>query len=641
MLFFIFSAGCILFATISITGCATTPVEYALTSKFYYEKGQHDDAIRTAREGIALNPRYAPNWYWLGVAYYNKGQNDEAINSFKKVIELTTARPQLQSSYHYLGLIYHNKGNYDEAIARLNKALELNPADIDSLKYIARSYYYKGNYDEAIARFNKVLELNPLDVTDLGLRGWSYYHKSNYNESIKDFNRAIENIKPQQKTDSQTALRGKGFSYLGLGDGETAVNMIKQAKSALDYDNNYDLSLIHYVLGNKEKAWEFRGGKGALGIVVRDYDKDERKGAGVDNTVPGSPAEKAGILARDVIIKLNNVQILNIIDFVRSARTLEPGTTAKIKILREGMEKDVDVKVAFADFLMESDQLIAPFMAKRKGDSRVSELKEPVFAPSAASDVDQIPVVVTKPNKNAYAIVIGIEKYRQNLPKADFAGNDARTVTSYLTKVMGYPEENIVTLTNENAAKSDFEKYFEKWLWNNVEKDSVVFVYFSGHGAPNPQTGDAYLVPYDGDPSFIEQTGYSLKRLYEALAKLPAKEIIVALDSCFSGAGGRSVLAKGARPLVMNLQNSMVLSKNMTVLSASSGEQISSTYDEKGHGLFTYFMLKGIRNEDVVRQDGSIAISDLFSYIKPQVERVARKQYNNEQSPQLIGAKKN
>jgi len=85
----------------------------------------------------------------------------------------------------------------------------------------------------------------------------------------------------------------------------------------------------------------------------------------------------------------------------------------------------------------------------------------------------------------------------------------------------------------------------------------------------------------------------------------------------------------------------MVLSKNITVMSASSGEQISSTYDEKGHGLFTCFMLKGIKNEDVVKKDGSIAISDLFSYLKPQVERIARKQFNNEQTPQLIGAKKN
>lgn len=258
------------------------------------------------------------------------------------------------------------------------------------------------------------------------------------------------------------------------------------------------------------------------------------------------------------------------------------------------------------------------------------------------SDVDDIPAAKSKLNNNkSYAIVIGIERYRQKLPGADFATHDAQTVTDYLTKVLGYPEENVITLLNDRALKSDFEKYFEKWLVNNVEKESTVFVYYSGHGAPDPRTGSAYLVPYDGDPSFIDQTGYSLKRMYEALGRLQTREIIVVLDSCFSGAGGKSVIAKGARPLVMNLEQDIKLSKNMTVMSASSGDQISSTYDEKGHGLFTYFMLKGIKNEDFVKQDGSLDINELHSYIKPQVERIARKQYNNEQTPQLIGGKKN
>jgi hypothetical protein len=282
-------------------------------------------------------------------------------------------------------------------------------------------------------------------------------------------------------------------------------------------------------------------------------------------------------------------------------------------------------------------------LAKQQQPSRQSETiaAEPSREayPTIKSDVDELPVIKTKRNKNAYAIIIGIENYRQKLPKADFAVSDAKLVSEYLSKVMGYPEENVVTLTNEHASKSDFEKYFEKWLSNNAEKDSTIFVYYSGHGAPNTKTGDAYLVPYDGDPSFIEQTGYPLKKLYESLNKLQAREIIVALDSCFSGAGGRSVIAKGARPLIMNLQSNMVLSKNMTVLSASSSDQTSSTYDEKGHGLFTYFLLKGIKNEDVVKPDGSIKMEDLFDYIKPQVERIARKQYNNEQTPQLIGHK--
>jgi hypothetical protein len=260
---------------------------------------------------------------------------------------------------------------------------------------------------------------------------------------------------------------------------------------------------------------------------------------------------------------------------------------------------------------------------------------------SIKSDVDELPLIKVKPNKNAYAIVIGIEQYRQKLPKADYAVNDAKLVGEYLSRVMGYPEENIVTITNEHATKSDFEKYFEQWLVNHIEKDSTLFIYYSGHGAPNPKTGDAYLVPYDGDPAFIAQTGYPLKKLYGVLGKLPAKEIVVALDSCFSGGGGRSVIARGMRPLVIDLQGSASISRNMAVLSASSGEQTSSTYDEKGHGLFTYFLLKGIKSGNVLKPDGSIRVKNLYDYLKPQVERIARRQFNNEQTPQLIVPKKN
>ncbi len=268
------------------------------------------------------------------------------------------------------------------------------------------------------------------------------------------------------------------------------------------------------------------------------------------------------------------------------------------------------------------------------------------FVPQAAvmqkpvkSDVDELPAITTKPRKDAFAVVIGIEQYRQQLPRADFAAHDARTVAEYLIKVLGYPEENIVTLINEHATKGDLEKYLEKWLPSNAGPGSTVFVYYSGHGAPNLSSGDTYLVPYDGDPSFIDQTGYSLDRMYAALGQLAAKKVVVALDSCFSGAGGRSVIPRGARPLVMNLKTASV-PKDITVLSASSGEQISMSYNENGHGLFTYFLLKGIKTRDVVGEDGSIDVETLFAYVKPQVQSIARKNYNNEQTPQLIGPKR-
>jgi len=217
-------------------------------------------------------------------------------------------------------------------------------------------------------------------------------------------------------------------------------------------------------------------------------------------------------------------------------------------------------------------------------------------APSIQSDIDKpsFSPSETIMRDGDLAVIIGIEGY-QSLPKSDYSFDDAKLVKDYV-KALGFKERNIELLTDERATKSAIEKSLEAWLKNKAKAESRVFVYYSGHGAPNPKTGDAYLVPYDGDPSFIDQTGYSLKRLYDSLGKLPAKEVLVVLDSCFSGAGGRSVIAKGARPLVMSMESFVIPSK-VAVISAASGDQISSTYEEKGHGLFTYFMLKGLKGE--------------------------------------------
>lgn len=254
------------------------------------------------------------------------------------------------------------------------------------------------------------------------------------------------------------------------------------------------------------------------------------------------------------------------------------------------------------------------------------------------SEVDVPPTIRAKAQSKAYALVVGVERYRNQLPKAEFAVHDAEVVETYLAKAMGYREEQIAVLLNERASKADLEKYVEHWLPGRVEPGSTVFVYFSGHGAPNPKTGEAYLVPYDGDPAFVEATGYPLNRLYEYLGRLPAKEVVVVLDSCFSGAGSRSVIAEGMRPMALSIENPILVSARTVVLAASAGSQASSTYKENGHGLLTYFFLKGLRGEADTNKDGTVALTELFDYLKPQVERVARREFNNEQTPQLWGS---
>ena len=246
--------------------------------------------------------------------------------------------------------------------------------------------------------------------------------------------------------------------------------------------------------------------------------------------------------------------------------------------------------------------------------------------PIVKSDVDKPFFGVTDKimGDNDMAVVIGVEKY-QDLPASDYSSSDAKLMKEYLVS-LGVKERNIELLLNERATQSSIKKTVETWLPNRIKSDSKVVIYYSGHGAPDAKTGDAYIVPFDGDPNYLEDTGYPLKRLYDKLGKLQVAEVIVLLDSCFSGAGGRSVLAKGARPLVMMVDTG-VLSSNMAVLSATQGTQISTSSPEKGHGVFTYYFLKALK-------DGKKDIAEIYDYIKPLVEDEA-KQINVQQSPSI------
>jgi hypothetical protein len=222
------------------------------------------------------------------------------------------------------------------------------------------------------------------------------------------------------------------------------------------------------------------------------------------------------------------------------------------------------------------------------------------------------------------AIVIGIEGY-QSLPKSDYSYDDAMLVKDYL-KALGFKERNTEFLTDERATKSSIEKTVEVWLRNKTQRDSRIVIYYSGHGSPDPVTGEAYIVPYDGDPNYLSVTGYPLKRLYEKVGALPVKETVIVLDACFSGAGGRSVLAKGTRPLVISTMEAPRYG-NMVVLTATQGAQISTSSPEKGHGIFTYYFLKAL-------QEGKKSIADIYEYMKPRVEDDA-KTLNVQQSPSV------
>jgi len=249
-----------------------------------------------------------------------------------------------------------------------------------------------------------------------------------------------------------------------------------------------------------------------------------------------------------------------------------------------------------------------------------------------ASDIDT-PAYKFRERPDNYALVVGIEQYA-DLPDAQFAGRDAETVRAHLI-ALGYPERNVIYLTGQNATRAGIQKYLTEWLPRNVKPESSVFVYYSCHGAPDAKTGEAYLVPWDGDPKFLATTAYPLKDLYAALEKLPAKDIVVVLDSCFSGAGGRSVLAAGLRPMVITAESGFLPRGRLALFAAASRDEVTGGMEEQGHGIFTYYFLKGLSG-GAKDASGTVTLQGLFDYTKPLVQDAARRQ-NRDQTPVLHG----
>ncbi len=275
-------------------------------------------------------------------------------------------------------------------------------------------------------------------------------------------------------------------------------------------------------------------------------------------------------------------------------------------------------------------------------DTAVASAKSPTAQvpsppPIRLSDVDDIPRLrnVAK-DRDAVALIIGISKYRDEIiPSIRYAKRDAETMASYLEAVGGIPRSRMKILTDEGATLSDLAAYVEEWLPRRVSADTTVFVYYAGHGTPNPVTGKAFMVPYDGHPDFANKL-YPLDRLYATLEKLPAREVVVMLDSCFSGATGRSVLPSGARPLTLTIENPVLTSGKLAVLTAASGTQISSDYDKEQHGLFTYFVLKGLRGDADKDGNGAVDVNELYEYIRKRVTVVASEELNRDQTPLLM-----
>ena len=235
-----------------------------------------------------------------------------------------------------------------------------------------------------------------------------------------------------------------------------------------------------------------------------------------------------------------------------------------------------------------------------------------------------------KIKSNAVALIIGIEKYENTFP-ALYAKKDALLFNDFAINSLGVPENNIKLLLNEKAKRSDTLKELSKWLPKVIDENITnLYIFFSGHGLASEDGKDLFLLPSDGDPELLEYTALMRNDIFDHIAKLNPKSVTVFLDTCYSGAT-RSQEFLVASKQIFIVPEEQNIPENFTVFSASSGKETAKILKEAKHGLFSYYLMKGLEGEADSNKDQQITNGELHLFINKQVNRQAS------QTPQLSG----
>lgn len=257
---------------------------------------------------------------------------------------------------------------------------------------------------------------------------------------------------------------------------------------------------------------------------------------------------------------------------------------------------------------IDSDMFAA---AETASGSRVSTRN--IEVGSVVSDVDKNIPETKSVNDKTFAVIISNENYAM-VSKVPMALNDGETFSKYCRKTLGLPESNVRFYQDASFGVMIRALRDIKDIASAYSGDIRVIFYYAGHGIPDEATKDAFLLPVDADGTQTEGC-YSLNRLYSELGSLNAESVIVFLDACFSGANRNGEMLASARGVALKAKKE-VPQGNMVIFSAASDDETAFPYKEKGHGLFTYFLLKKLQETK-----GDIELRELGDYITENVSR--------------------
>ncbi len=252
-------------------------------------------------------------------------------------------------------------------------------------------------------------------------------------------------------------------------------------------------------------------------------------------------------------------------------------------------------------------------------------------------DVDQLPSRNGKSTQpNSVGIAIGVGAFRDPaVPVVKFAAHDADVMGGYFKTVLGIPPQKVKVLSDATALKDDLIEAFEQWLPKQGGSQATAYIYVSGRAVVDQETGIVSLLPYDGTRAGASRT-FSLARLQRALTKASVKQAVLMVDLSLEASSGSD--PGRVVPPRWGQQNSSGEPDRVMLMIGNSGLQEAQAYQPGQHGLFTYFLLKGLRGAADLDKSGNVLIGELCAYVQGQVSVVTQTQAGNPQQTLCLPA---
>lgn len=247
-------------------------------------------------------------------------------------------------------------------------------------------------------------------------------------------------------------------------------------------------------------------------------------------------------------------------------------------------------------------------------------------------DVDQLPHVPGGfKQPQAIGIAIGAGRFRDPaMPDLQFASRDAEVMAKYFKSFMGVPSQRVRLMQDANVMKEDLVEVFEQWLPRQADPRSTAIVYVSGRAIVDSSTGAVSLVPFDGSASTPARL-FSLARLQRALARASVQQAVLLLDLSLESTPGADP-SENLVPAWDGTDNGQAADRLMWII-GNNALQDAHAYRPGQHGLFTYYLFKGLRGAADLDRNGMVLAGELCTYVHRQVQDVAKHQYGNAQEP--------